>query len=98
MKKNLQYYLALEFPIYIERMDDGIYCASIPLLRGCKGYAATPAKAMEELDGVKESLLKLMLEQRKPIPEPTVRLEIPVSDYSRLRHRRTLDRFVKTDS
>lgn len=73
-----------------------MYCASIAMLSGCKGYANSPAEALEELQGVKISLLELMLEQGKTIPEPTVRLEIPVSDYSRLRNRRSLNRFVKS--
>jgi predicted RNase H-like HicB family nuclease len=77
-------------------MEDGVYCASIPLLRGCKGYADSPAEAIAELQGVKESLLELMLKQGKEIPEPTVRLEIPISNYSRLRNRRSLDRFIKS--
>ena len=66
------------------------------MLKGCRGYADSPAEAIEELQGVKEALLELMLEQGKTIPEPTVKLEIPVSDYSRLRNRRLLNRFVKS--
>ncbi len=77
-------------------MEDGVYSASIAMLKGCRGYADSPAEAIEELQGVKEALLELMLEQGKTIPEPTVKLEIPVSDYSRLRNRRLLNRFVKS--
>ncbi len=94
-KKNSEYYLSLEYPITIERMDDGIYCASIPLLNGCKGYGGNHKKALDELKGVKETLLEMMLNQRKPIPEPTIRLEIPASTFSRIRNKKQLERFVR---
>ncbi|TAK66797.1 MAG: hypothetical protein EPO24_01125 [Bacteroidetes bacterium] len=96
MKKNLRYYLSLNYPIHVERMKDGMYCASISLVRGCKGYATDIAQAVEELQGVKESLFELMMEQGKTIPEPTVHLEIPVREFERLPSRKRLGRFVKT--
>jgi predicted RNase H-like HicB family nuclease len=95
MKKTLAYYLSLNYPIKIERMPDGQFCASIPMLKGCKGYGSTTLEALEELSGVKETLLELMLEQDKSIPEPTVELAIPVSEFERLPNRRKLKRFVK---
>jgi predicted RNase H-like HicB family nuclease len=94
MKKNRNYYRSLEYPITIERMEDGLYCASIPLLTGCKGYGETQKKALNELHGVKEALLEMMVEQRKPIPEPTIRLEIPTSTFSRIRNKKQLEQFV----
>ncbi|MBI5216230.1 MAG: type II toxin-antitoxin system HicB family antitoxin [Ignavibacteriae bacterium] len=94
MKNDIHYYLSLDYPIQIERMSDGLYCASIPLLKGCKGYAKTIVEAIEELQGVKETLLELMLEQKKTIPEPVVRLEIPVTKFQRLSSRKRLDEFV----
>jgi predicted RNase H-like HicB family nuclease len=95
MKKKHNYYLALDYPISIERMEDGAYCASIPLLKGCKGYGETQKKALDELHGVKETLLAMMIEQRKPIPEPTIRLEIPTSTFSRIRNKKMLEQFVR---
>ena len=95
MKKSLQYYLSLDYPIHIERMEDGKYCASIPLLKGCKGYAETISEAIEELNGVKESLVELMLGQNKKIPEPSIQLEIPVSEFNRMTSRRRLKKYVK---
>lgn len=94
-KRSLQYYLALDYPMHIERMEDGTYCASIPLLRGCKGYAKTPSEAIEELKGVKETLIGLMLQQGKHIPEPTVQLEIPISQFSKIRNHNKLKQFIK---
>ena len=96
MKKNLQYFLSLDYPIQIERMSDGMYCAAIPLIKGCKGYASDVNAAVEELQGVKESLFELMLKQNKTIPEPIVHLEIPVREFERLPSRKRLDRFIKT--
>ena len=95
-KRNYQYYLNLDYPIHIERMEDGIYCASIPQLKGCKGYADTAKEAIEELQGVKEALIELMLEQGKQIPEPIVRIEIPVSKFYKIPNRDKLKQYIKT--
>jgi predicted RNase H-like HicB family nuclease len=95
VKKNISYYLKLDYSILIEPMEDGVYCASIPLLKGCKAYGETQTKALEELQGVKETLLEMMLSQRKEIPEPTIRLEIPTSQFSRIRNKKQLRRFIR---
>ncbi len=95
-KRNYQYYFNLDYPIHIERMEDGIYCASIYQLNGCKGYGKTAQEAIEELQGVKEALIELMLEQDKQIPEPLVQLEIPVSKFSKIPNRDKLKQFIKT--
>lgn len=95
-EKKSSYYSSLAYPVTIERMEDGIYRASIPLLRGCKAYGETETQALEELKGVKETLLEMMLRQRKPIPEPTIRLEIPASQFSRIRNKKQLRRFIRS--
>ncbi|MBI2427468.1 MAG: type II toxin-antitoxin system HicB family antitoxin [Ignavibacteriales bacterium] len=95
MTKNLSYYLSLDYPITIERMEDKFYSASIPLVKGCKGYGPTPGDAMEELAGTKEALFAIMLRQHKSIPEPTIKLEIPVSEFSRIPNKKRLQRFVQ---
>lgn len=77
-------------------MDDGMYCASIPLLKGCKGYGETQAEAIKELSGVKDALLELLYKQKKAIPEPTIHLEIPVNEFSRMRNKKRLQQFVQT--
>lgn len=92
----MRYYLGLDYPIQIERMEGGKYCASIPLLKGCKGYGDTPTEAMKELQGVKEALVELMIEQRKKIPEPSVELSIPVSEFERMPNKKRLKQFVKS--
>lgn len=77
MPKDLEYYLSLEYPMMIRRLPDGQYCAEIPLLRGCCGYGRTVDEALFELAGVKETILEAWLEKGRPIPEPTVHLELP---------------------
>ena len=95
MKKNIEYYKSLNYSITIDRMEDGLFCASIPLLKGCKGYGIDVPEALEELEGVKETLIELLLEQGKAIPEPIVYLEIPVNEFNRMPSRKKLDQFVK---
>ncbi len=95
MKKRNSFYQSLEYPVIIERMENGIYCASIPLLKGCRGYGETQIQALEELQGVKETLIEMMLSQHKEIPEPTVRLEIPASKFSRMRDKKNLRQFIR---
>lgn len=94
-KKEVQRYESLDYPMVIERMDDGTYRASIPLIKGCKGYAQTPTEAIDELNEIKKTLIELMLEQGKAIPEPTVQLEIPLSKFSKFPNRRKLKQFIK---
>jgi predicted RNase H-like HicB family nuclease len=94
-KRNYKYYESLDYPMHIERMEDGIYCASIAQLKGCKGYGNSAQKAVEELQGVKGALIELMLEQGKQIPEPLVHLEIPVSKFSKIPNRNKLKQFIK---
>ena len=95
MKRSSSYYRSLSYPVTIERMEDGTYCASIPILKGCKAYGETQTRALEELQGVKETLLEMMINQRKPIPEPTIHLEIPASQFSRIRNKKQLRRFIR---
>jgi predicted RNase H-like HicB family nuclease len=54
-------------------MEDGVYCALVPLLKGCKGYGNSRKKALDELQSVKETLLEMMLNQHKSITELTIK-------------------------
>ena len=83
-RKSLTYYLQLEYPTTIRKMPDGMYCAQIPLLAGCAAYGKNADEALYELEGVKETVLEILLEKGKPIPEPMVHLEIPLSVFERL--------------
>lgn len=94
-RKGLSHYLQLEYPTTIRRMPDGMYCAEILPLKGCAAYGKTADEALYELEGVKETVLEIFLEKGKPIPEPTVRLEIPTGVFEQLAIREELVAYVK---
>jgi predicted RNase H-like HicB family nuclease len=94
-RKDLSYYLQLEYPTIIRKMPDGVYCAEIPLLKGCAAYGKTADEALYELEGVKETILEILLEKGKTVPEPTVRLEIPVGVFERLKVKEELAAYVQ---
>jgi len=94
--KDLNYYLQIEYPITIRKMPDGMYCAEISALKGCVGYGKTADEAIYQLEGVKETVLEMLLEKGKPIPEPTVRLEIPVRVFEQLESKENLTAFIQT--
>ncbi len=94
-RKDLGYYLQLEYPTTIRKLPDGIYCAEIPLLKGCAAYGTTADAALDELEGVKETILEILWEKGKPIPEPTVRLEIPLSVFEQLEMRKELATYIQ---
>ena len=93
--KGLTYYLQLEYPTIIRKMPDGMYCAEIPLLKGCVAYGKTADEALYELEGVKQTVLEILLEKGKPIPEPTVHLEIPVGVFEQLEVKEELAVYIK---
>ncbi len=76
MKKDKKYYMSLNYPVQIEKVDEGI-CAFIPALKGCKAFGETAETALKELDAVKEGFFDVFLELGKPIPEPLIHLDIP---------------------
>lgn len=75
MKKNLKYYMDLDYPIEVRRIPEhegGGYMASIPLLGkyAFVGDGDTVEEAIENLNQVKKELFKEYLEKGIPIPEP----------------------------
>ena len=93
MNKTKDYYVALEYPIQIQRVPEG-YCAFIPLLKGCKAFGETPELALNELEALKEGFIDVYLQMGKPIPEPVVRLDIPYPIFQQLDNRNALEPFV----
>jgi len=93
MKKDKKYYKSLNYPIQIEKIDEG-FCAFIPVLRGCKAFGETPEIALEELEAVKEGFFEVFLEMGNPIPEPLIHLDIPHDVFCRLKQREELEPFV----
>lgn len=93
MNRTKDYYVALEYPVQIQRVPEG-YCASIPLLKGCKAFGETAEIALRELEAVKEGFIEVFLEMGKPIPEPVVHLDIPYPIFQQLDNRKALELFV----
>ena len=94
-RKGLNYYLQLEYPTTIRKMPDGVYCAEIPLLKGCDAYGETADEALYELEGVKKTVLEMFLERGRPIPEPTVHLKIPVGVFEQLERKEKLAAYIQ---
>jgi len=74
MKKNLSYYLGLNYPKVIRKDtdDDGneYYEAEIPDLPGCGSWGKTEEEALQRLDEAKKAYLEVSLDKNLPIPEP----------------------------
>jgi len=74
-KKNLSYYLNLNYPIAITRgLDEGkIYFeAGIPDLPGCNVYGKTIEDALKNLEEAKIVWLRASLRRNLSIPEPVI--------------------------
>ena len=93
MKKNKKYYMSLNYPVQIEKVDE-VYCAYITMLRGCKAFGKTPEMALKELEGVKEGFFDVFIEMKKPIPEPIIHLNIPFDVFRGLKQKEELEQFV----
>ena len=93
MKRNKAYYMSLNYPVQIEKVDEGI-CAFIPMLRGCKAFGETPEIALKELEAVKEGFFDVFLEMGKSIPGPVIHLDIPYGVFRHLKQREELEPFV----
>ena len=73
MKKNIDYYMGLNYPVAIERIseeDGGGFFASIPLLPGCMSDGETLEEAYGNIEDAKKEWLRSMLERKMNIPEP----------------------------
>jgi predicted RNase H-like HicB family nuclease len=92
--KNLLDYERFDYPIEINSMPDGIYCAEIKAIPGLCAYGSSIIEAIDELKIVKHSAFELMLRQGKEIPVPTVHLEIPIDDFEQLPNKEQIDKFV----
>lgn len=92
--KPLTDYLQLRYPVNIQPMPDGMFCAEIKDIPGLCAYGASMFEALEEIEYVKTTAFELMLEQGKVIPLPTVHLEIPIDMFERLPNRKQIEEFV----
>jgi predicted RNase H-like HicB family nuclease len=93
MEKDKEYYISLNYPAQIEKVDEG-FCAFIPILRGCKAFGETSEIALRELEAVKEGFFDVFLKMGKPIPDPVIHLDIPYGVFRGLKHREELEPFI----
>jgi antitoxin HicB len=68
--KDLDYYLALPYPIILIPDEDGYWFAEVPLLKGCITQGFSRSDALEMLDDAKRAWLETALEHGDAIPEP----------------------------
>lgn len=73
-KKDLKYYLNLNYPITIEKYTeyDGreYFAAEIPDLPGCGAEGKTVDEALKKLEEAKQAWIEVSLERGLEIPEP----------------------------
>lgn len=73
MKKDISYYLKLNYPIIITRDEENgkpFYEAEIPDLPGCSAHGKTKNEALKRLEEAKELWITARLKRNLPIPEP----------------------------
>ena len=103
MKKDLRYYLNLDYAIEIRKIKEnegGGFSASIPLLGkyAFVGDGETIEEAIENLNIVKETLFKKYLKEGIPIPEPQEEEEKTYSGKFLLRVPVELHRFLAIEA
>ncbi len=64
-----------KFTIVIERDEDGLYIASVPLLQGCHTQGDSYKEALENI----KDAIKLHIEARRAIGEP-VPIEVAIDE------------------
>lgn len=103
MKKNLKYYLDINYPVEIQKIKEeegGGYMASIPLLGkyAFLGDGETVEEAIDSLNEIKEYLFEKYLEENVPIPEPKPEEEKEYSGKFLLRIPKELHRFLTIEA
>lgn len=70
MKKNLKYYLNLDYTIRLRENQDGTFFAEIEELSGCMTEGDTKEEALEMIEDAKKGWLEVALKRKISIPEP----------------------------
>ena len=73
MKKDLAYYLSLDYPVLIKKEvedNDTYYEAEMPDLPGCGAHGKTKKEAEKRLEEAKELWFRARLKRKLQIPEP----------------------------
>ena len=69
--KNLQYYLALNYPMIVRwDNDDKVFFVEFPDLRGCMAHGKTPTSAVNLAQKIKREWIKEALSSNVKIVEP----------------------------
>ena len=72
--KNLEYYLGLNYPSQITKInveDGGGFFIEVPMLKGCMSDGETVEEAYNNLEEAKKEWFSYMLENHLEIPVPT---------------------------
>jgi len=64
-----------KFTVVVERDEDGLYVASVPLLQGCYTQGETYEEALENV----KDAIKLHIEARKEVGEP-IPIEVAIDE------------------
>jgi len=70
MKKNLKYYLNLDYTIRLKQNEDGSFFVEIEELPGCMSEGDTKAEALKMIEGAKKAWITVALKRKIKIPEP----------------------------
>src|SRR5579885_1735957 len=71
LKKPLEHYLSLKYPMEMVEENEGGWFVSLPDLPGCNSVGATVPEAVDNLQQAKELWLKSQFAAGGEIPEPT---------------------------
>ncbi len=64
-----------KFTVVVERDEDGLYIASVPLLQGCYTQGGTYEEALENI----KDAIKLHIEARQSLGEP-IPIEVAIDE------------------
>lgn len=78
MKKDLDRYLRLRYPMEVVQAEEGGYFAHIPDLPGCMAQGETIEEAVKNLEDAKRAWIEVRLEDGLEVPAP----HEPVEEYS----------------
>jgi len=70
MKKNLKYYLKLDYTIRLKQNEDGSYFVEIEELPGCMTEGDNKEEVLDLIEDAKRAWITVALKRKISIPEP----------------------------
>lgn len=70
MKKNLKYYLSLDYTIRLKQNGDGSFFAEIEELPGCMSEGDIKEEVLKMIEDAKKAWLTVAIKRKINIPEP----------------------------